>query len=75
MNIKQILYTFTAAGTGAKFLKFVVFVCSGGGAAVQLSDLPRGMQQYIDAVSVSLLFTHNSVQEKVKLSWLQKADR
>jgi len=36
MNIKQILYTFTAAGTRAKFPNFVVFVCSGGGAAAQL---------------------------------------
>ena len=60
-SIIIILYIFTAAVTGAKFPNFIVFVCSGGGGAVQLvTFLETCSKQYMGAVPVSF-FTHNSV--------------
>jgi len=69
--LQIILCTFRAAGTGAKFPNFiVVFVYSGGGVAAQLVTVYPAV---LGAVTSSL-FPHNSVQEKVKLFWFQKAD-
>jgi hypothetical protein len=39
VNVQIILYTFTAAGTGAKFPNFVIILVCSGGAAAQVVTL------------------------------------